>query len=123
MRVRTLLWALAAALCLTACGATPPQAPFDQAKQLDRATSGISTACGEKAQVTAFPGEHRQDLETLEATAESSARRLASVYRLDSKWIYQGETVRQIASDGVSMLRDCGLTQAAATLAALTAQR
>ena len=114
--------ALSAAL-LAGCGPTPPQAPLDQAKQLDRATSGISTACGEATQVTAFPGDHGVDLETLEATADASARRLASVFRRNPEWIYQGETIRGIVSDGVSMLRNCGLHQAAATLKALTTRR
>ena len=101
------------------CGPTPPQAPPAQAKELDRATSGISTACGEAAQLTAFPGDHTRDVETLEATAESSARRLAGVYHRDPAWIYQGETVRAIVADGRSMLRDCGLPRAAGALAAL----
>jgi len=114
--------ALAAIISLAGCGPTPPQAPFDQAKQLDRATSGISSACGEAAQVTAFPGNHDRDLATLEATADSSARRLASVYRLNPRWIYQGETVSQIVADGVSMLRQCGLHGAAASLKTATAK-
>jgi hypothetical protein len=108
------------ALAVSACGATPPQAPLPQAKKLDSSTSGISTACGETYQVTAFPGNHRRDLATLDATATSSARKLASVYRRNPAWIYQGETVAAIVKDALSMLSDCGLPGAKATLAHLS---
>jgi hypothetical protein len=119
MRLRLLAsLVIVVAWCLAGCGPTPPQAPFDQAKELDRGTSGISTACGEAAQVTEFPGDHERDLQTLEATAASSARRLVSVYHRNPAWIYQGETVRAIVSDGLSMLRSCGLRSAADVLAA-----
>jgi hypothetical protein len=108
------------ALAVSACGALPPQAPLSEAKKLDNSTSGISTACGETYQVTAFPGDHRRDLATLDATATSSARKLASVYRRNPAWIYQGETVAAIVKDAVSTLSDCGLPGARATLAHLT---
>jgi hypothetical protein len=110
----------ALALAVSACGPTPPQAPLPEAKKLDTSTSGISTACGETYQVTAFPGDHRRDLATLEATATSSARKLASVYRRNPAWIYQGETVAAIVKDAVSTLSDCGLASAKTTLAHLT---
>jgi hypothetical protein len=120
-RRRALAWmATALALSGSACGATPPQAPLHEAQKLDRSTSGISTACGETSQVTAFGGDHDRDLATLEATATSSARKLASVYRRNPAWIYQGETVAAIVNDAVSMLGDCGLPRAKATLAHLT---
>jgi hypothetical protein len=112
--------ALALALAVSACGPTPPQAPLPEAQKLDTSTSGISTACGETYQVTAFPGDHRRDLATLEATATSSARKLASVYRRNPAWIYQGETVAAIVKDAVSTLSDCGLQGAKTTLAHLT---
>ncbi len=102
----------AVALMLAACGATPPQAPLPYAKKLDSATSGISTACGLASQVTAFPGDHRSDLITLEVTASSSADKLASVFARDPAWIYQGDTVRQIVHDSASMLGSCGLHSA-----------
>ena len=105
---------------VSACGATPPQAPFHEAQKLDKSTSGISTACGETYQVTAFGGDHRRHLETLEATATSNARKLASVYRRNPAWIYQGETVAAIVKDAVSTLSDCGLDGAKATLTHLT---
>lgn len=105
------------------CGATPPEAPFAQAKKLDAATSDISTACGLAYQVTAFPGDHRADLANLESSAKSSAHTLASVYHRNPAWIYQGDTVGKIVDDGVAMLRACGLHDAAAALSAATASR
>ena len=110
----------ASSLALAACGPTPPQAPLPYAKKLDSATSGISTACGEASQVTAFPGEHRADLLTLEVTAASSAQKLAGVFARNPAWIYQGETVRQIVDDSVAMLGSCGLPAARAQLARAT---
>jgi hypothetical protein len=111
---------LAAALALAiggvGCGPTPPQAPFAQAKKLDSATGDIAAACGLTYQVTAFPGNHRADLANLEASATSSARRLASVYRRNPAWIYQGETVGKLVHDGVAMLHACGLDDAASAL-------
>lgn len=85
--------------------------------KLSVATSGISTACGLAYQLTAFPGDdHRSGLETLEATASSSAEKLASVYRRNPAWIYQGETVHDIVRDALSMLDACGLPGAKSTL-------
>lgn len=106
----------ALAVALAACGPTPPQAPFADARKLDSATSAISTACGLAYQVTAFPGNHRRDVITLEITASAAARKLAIVYKRNPDWIYQGETIRQIAGQSVSMLRACGLKQAAVPL-------
>ena len=115
--------AISAALALAACGPTPPQAPLPYAKKLDSATSGISTACGLAEQVTAFGGEHGKDLVTLEVTARSSGLKLASVYRRNPAWIYQGETVRQILADSESLLGSCGLRGAQAQLKQATARR
>ena len=112
----TLAVAAAAALAAAGCGATPPQAPLPQAAKLDSATGSISTACGEAAQVTAFPGNHRKDLITLEVTAASAAHKLASVYRRNPNWIYQGDPVRQIVRDALDMLGSCGLPGAQAVL-------
>jgi hypothetical protein len=117
------LCALAAAFLATACGAPPPQAPFRYAKKLDSATSGISTDCGLSYQVTAFPGDHTKDLITLEATASTSVRKLAKVWKLNPDWIYQGETIRQIVGASLSMLDSCGLHRARTELARLTAKR
>ena len=118
--LRTVAAATAAAFVLGACGATPPQAPFRYAKKLDSATSGIATDCGLAYQVTAFPGEDRKDLITLEATASTSVRKLAKVWRINPDWIYQGETVRQIVGASLSMLDSCGLHRDRAKLAQLT---
>ncbi len=116
---------LALAIGGAGCGPTPPQAPFAQAKKLDSATGDIAAACGLSYQVTAFPGNHRADLANLEASATSGARKLASVYRRNPAWIYQGETVGKLVHDGVAMLRACGLDDAASALAraVLTTQR
>jgi len=121
--LRRLIAGPAAALALTACGPTPPQAPLKQAQKLSVATSGISTACGLAYQVTAFPGSHETDLETLEATATSSAQKLASVYARNPAWIYQGETVHDIVRDSLAMLGACGLTKAQSALARATYAR
>lgn len=108
---------------LAACGALPPQAPLPYAKRLDKATSGISTACGLAYQVSAFPGDHRADLLTLEATASSFAGKLASVHARNPLWIYQGETVAQIVHESVLMLGACGLRQAQRALRRETSGR
>ena len=107
----------AVVLVVTACGGNSSSVPLSEAKKLSVSTSGISTACGLAFQATAFPGADKKDLETLEATAASSARKLASVYARNQAWIYQGVTVRQIVGESLSMLDTCGLTQAERTLA------
>jgi hypothetical protein len=114
-RFRHLAW-LAAALAATACGATPPQAPFRQAKALDSATSGIAFACGEAYQVTAFPGDHVKDLAPIRSAATRSAAKLARVDALNPDWIYQGQTIAEIVHDGTADLRACGLRDAADAL-------
>jgi len=108
------------AMCIAACGPPSPQAPLPQAKRLDEATSGISTTCGLTYQLTAFPGPREPDLTVLEATAISAADKLAGVYAQNPKWIYQGETVNTIVKDSLTMLRQCGLRDAAARLASKT---
>ena len=101
---------------LAACGPTPPQAPLSYAKKLDTSTSDISTACGEASQVTEFEGQHSTHLAGIEGAAERSARKLASVYRRNPAWIYQGETVGEIVVDAKRMLDSCGLHPALETL-------
>ncbi|MBV9802625.1 MAG: hypothetical protein JO130_05520 [Solirubrobacterales bacterium] len=116
---RALVALLGAAALLGAtagCGATPPQAPFHQAKKLDASTGDISTECGLTYQLTAFGGDHRKALASLERQAMNSARSLASVYHRNPEWIYQGETLRQVVRDALSMLTACGLTRAERTL-------
>ena len=119
---RTLIAGLAAALALSACGPTPPQAPSAQAKKLDASTSDISTECGLSYQVTAFPGDHRKELANLEANALESVRSLASVYHGNPAWVYQGETVGQVVIDATTMLKACGLSHAASALEHATGQ-
>jgi hypothetical protein len=114
-----LLFALVSVLA--ACGPNPPQAPLRYAKKLDSATGGMSLACGLAYQVTAFPGDHRADLATLNATASSKARKLAEVYRRNPKWVYQGETIAQIVGASEDMLGACDLRAARRTLLRLTA--
>jgi outer membrane lipoprotein-sorting protein len=99
-------------LVLVGCGSTPPQAPLPDAKKLDSSTSDISTACGEAAQVTEFEGQHSAHVAGIEGAAERSARKLASVYRRNPNWIYQGETVGEIVVDAKRMLGSCGLRPA-----------
>jgi hypothetical protein len=118
--LKRLLALPALAASLAACGPTPPQAPLKQAQKLSVATGGISTACGLAYQLTAFPGYNRADLETLEATASSNAVKLASVYRRNPGWIYQGETVHDIVRDALAMLSACGLPRAQSALARAT---
>ena len=111
---------LAAAVALAGCGALPPQAPLPYAKKLDSATSGISTACGYAYRATAFPGNHARVIEKLEDAAISDVRKLVKVFKRNREWVYQGLTVADIASDGVSMLDSCGLHKAAHELRAAT---
>jgi hypothetical protein len=115
-RRRICLGAGLAAVVLAGCGPLPPQAPLPMAQKLDKGTSGISTACGEAYQVTAFPGNHRRDLATLRATAETSARKLALVDSRNPNWIYQSQTVAEIVHDAEADLRSCGLGSAANAL-------
>jgi hypothetical protein len=112
----------AAALALAACGPTTPQAPLTDAKKLDEATSGISTTCGLNYQLTAFPGKRQPDATVLEATAITAVDKLAGVYRRNPAWIYQGETIAKIVEDSLTMLRQCGLKDAAARLVSQTRQ-
>jgi hypothetical protein len=107
-------------LALAGCGPPQPQAPLPQAKKLDEATSGISTTCGLTYQLTEFPGPREPDLKVLEATAITAADKLARVYKQNPEWIYQGETINTIVEDSLTMLRQCGLHQAAAQLAQKT---
>ena len=123
MNAKRLTAAPALVLLLAACGATPPQAPPKQAMKLSVATSGISTTCGLTYQATAFPGDHKPDLEALEKKVSSSVEKLASVFRRNQAWIYQGETVHDIVRDAIAMLNACGLTHAADSLERATAKK
>lgn len=113
---------VAAALGVAGCGATPPQAPLGQAKKLDASLGGMSASCGLAYQVSAFAAPGTADLGAYETTATMQAAKLASVYRSDPGWIYQGETVRKIVGDSIEMLDSCGLARAAAALKDQTAR-
>ena len=122
MRRRASAIAVLAAV-VAGCGPTPPQAPKPEAKRLDKSLGDISSACGLAYQVTAFPGDHRSDILTLEVTATSAAREFAAVYARNPDWIYQSERLRKIASDAVALLQGCGLGGAAHTLRQSTSAR
>ena len=116
--------ALAAVLAVAgtaSCGPLPPQAPSAYARKINHSTSGISTLCGEAYRVTGFPGNHQHDLQQLDATATSNARVLAQVFRRNSAWVYQGQTVKQIVGAGEQMLALCGLHRAERELRSATA--
>ncbi|MGN6867610.1 MAG: hypothetical protein ACTHMY_04310 [Solirubrobacteraceae bacterium] len=117
MRPARTIATLAVTLAVAGCGATPPQAPHSEAKKLGASTGDISTECGLAYQVTAFAGDHRKQLASLESQAKASARSLAAVYARNQAWIYQGETVHDIVRDALSMLSSCGLTKAQSALA------
>lgn len=117
---RQLLVAALIGAALAGCGPPPPQPPAHAAKKLGASTGDISTECGLSYQITAFPGGHAKALASLETQAKASARSLASVYNRNSAWIFQGDTVRDIVGEAVTMLRACGLSHAAGTLERLT---
>jgi hypothetical protein len=121
--LKRMLAVAALVVVVTACGGNSSSVPLDQAKKLSVSTTGISTACGLAYQAANFPGANKKDLETLEATAESSAKKLASVYQANQAWIYQGVTVRQIVGQALSMLSTCGLTKAQSALAHATSKK
>jgi hypothetical protein len=116
MRLRAAA-AVLLALGAAACGRPPPQAPPAQTTELNDATTAIASACGEAAEVTAFPGEHRRALAPLERRAAAAGRTLASVLHRNPAWIYEGADVRELVADSLSMLRTCRLGSAAAALA------
>lgn len=115
-RARRLAAALALALVAAGCGAMPPQAPLRQAQKLNSATGGIAFACGQAFQLTEFGGEHGPGLAALDAKAAQSAHKLRRVAARNPSWIYQGETVAEIAAAGARKLRGCGLHGAAHVL-------
>ena len=113
--------ALALALIVLAgCGGTPPQVPKAQGNELQTALAGISYACGEAYQLSAFDGDPRETAR-LNAAAASHANTVAHVYNQNPNWIYQGEKLHTIVRDSVSLLQSCGLHGAARTLVAATA--
>jgi hypothetical protein len=107
-------------LGVAGCGGGGPHAPPRQSLELGHATGGISTACGRAYRVVEFPDHDRAKLDELASSAGKSARKLASVYRRNPAWVYQGETVNQLVEDSISYLRSCHLERPAALLIRLT---
>ncbi len=101
---------------MSGCGATPPQAPLPDAKLLDRGTGGIALTCGLSLQIRAFPGVAPAELAALRAKAAMHAHEILTVRSRNPGWVYQGETVAQIAIDARQALHDCGLAASAGGL-------
>src|SRR5947199_1370366 len=111
-------WLAAAALAVALAGCSQPgtQAPLSAAKKLDEATTAISVSCGYASQMTAFGKPRASELRTLQGSAAAGARKLAAVYARVSNDIYQGETVKSIVADSISLLGECGLDRARGVL-------
>jgi hypothetical protein len=105
---------LVGAMLLLLAGCAPPGTPVQkiQAAKLGVATSSISAACGYAWELTAFGGPHPHGLAEQESTAASAAHKLAMVYAHSPSDIYEGESVGSILSDTITLLDECGLTQA-----------
>jgi hypothetical protein len=103
------------ALALVGCGAQPPQAPTHQASRAASAMTGIEEACGLAYQARGPRGASGEPAGPA-AEAQSRALELASVYRLNPEWIYNGVTLRAIVALSVRDLRECGLGAAASEL-------
>lgn len=116
-RLATVIVVLSMTTLAGGCGATPPQAPPGAAAKLDTSLSGISAACGLAYQISAFPPPPAAQLTSLEAAAGRQAAKLASVFRRNPHWVYQGETVSAIVEDAIVMLGSCGLPEARRALA------
>lgn len=113
-RALTLL-ALPAALLTAGCGAAEPQVPGSQSETVERSLAGMAQSCGEAHQVREF-GEPPAEQLRLEAHATYRARQLASVYRKNPQWVYQGTTLREMVALAVRYLRECELPVAASAL-------
>jgi len=105
-----------AALAAAGCGALPPEAPVGQASIVSGALTTIAATCGESYRLQEFTPH--PDLSGLEATAAASARRLQRIRVGHPGWVYQGETLTQIAGTSVQDLDACALPGAARVLQA-----
>jgi hypothetical protein len=114
-RTTRLLAACAFAILAAGCGATPPQAPAVQANRVASALEGIAQACGEAYQQRALP-RFGPSGNGSESEALMRTRELADVVERNPDWVYQGDTLRQVAVLAGARLRECGLTSAAQTL-------
>jgi hypothetical protein len=99
-----------AALGASACGSLPPQAPVGQASVISGALTTIAASCGQSYRLREFTPH--PDLSGLEATAAQSARKLEAIRARHPKWVYQGETLTQIAGASVQSLEACSLSRA-----------
>jgi hypothetical protein len=108
---------------LAGCGPTPPQAPLPEAQKLNDSLSGISTACGLSYQSTGLDSKAARHLGSIDASAAAQARKLASVYRRNPNWVYQGERVSFIVGQATEMLQECGLDGARRVLAHASATK
>jgi hypothetical protein len=115
-RAVLILIAACAALGAGACGALPPQAPVGQASVISGALTTIAASCGESYRLQEFTPH--PDLGRLEATASTSARSLQRIRARHPQWVYQGETLTQIAGATVRYLNDCSLSGASRILRA-----
>lgn len=113
-RAVAFLGTAALAAAVAGCGALPPEAPVPVAGVVSRALTTIASACGESYRLQEFTPH--PDLSGLEATAGASARRLAPIVRRHPRWIYQSDTLTEIAHESAADLRGCSLPQAAAAL-------
>jgi hypothetical protein len=107
---------LAAALGVAACAQPGTQASRPQAAKLAVGTSDISTACGYLEERGAFGDLRPKNRASLEALAQTGARKLAAVYAVDQTDIYQGDSIGALLGDTISLLHDCGLTKGEQTL-------
>jgi hypothetical protein len=103
-----------ASLSLGACGALPPEAPVGQASIISRTLTTIAASCGESYRLQEFTPH--SDLSALEAVASASARRFEAIRARHPQWVYQGETLTQIAGASLAYLNDCSLSRAARIL-------
>jgi hypothetical protein len=101
-------------LNVSACGLLPPEAPVGQASVVSRALTTIAAACGESYRLQEITP--RPDLGGLELTATSSAGTLERIRARHPDWVYQGETLTQIAGASVRDLNACSLPGAARIL-------
>lgn len=97
---------------LAGCAQPGTQVPLSQAPKLSVGTSDISTACGYLEERGAFGDVSPKNLASLEAMAETGARKLVSVYAKSQTDIYQGDSMGALLGDSISLLHDCRLTKA-----------
>ena len=110
------LLAAGVALGTAGCGALPPEAPVPAAGLISRSLTTIAASCGESYRLQEFTPH--PDLSGLEATASQSARKLEAIRARHPQWVYQGETLTQIAGTSVQDLDACALPGAARVLQA-----